>query len=774
MPHLGRWLFWLGIFLVLLFLAGAGAAYRAYLHFSSDLPEIAALREYQPPAVTAVYSDDNRKIAEFYRERRFVVPLEKMPEQLIQAFIAAEDARFYSHPGVDIRSILRAFIKNLEAGQVVQGGSTITQQVTKSFLLTPERSYQRKFREAILAYRIDQAFSKDEILFLYLNQIYLGHGAYGVQAAAENYFGKSVADLNLAECAMLAGLPQAPSDYSPYRHPESAKNRQIYVLRRMVEEGHITRAEADAAETVELDIKARRNYFLDTVPFYTEHIRRYVAEKFGEDLLYEGGLEIHAAVNIEMQKAARAAIDKGLRELDQRHSRYRGPHGRIAPEGPEGIDAHLAQLAAERRREPPESGRIREGVVAGIDAETGEATVRTADITGRLDADAIRWEKDVENKRLEVGDLVQVILKEKYKTSEDWSVRITQSPQAEGALLCVETGNGFVKAMVGGKDFRESQFNRAVQSRRQPGSAFKPIIYAAALDKGFTPASMIIDNAVVYSGGGHARDFWKPQNYDRKFYGPTLLRKALAKSRNLSTVKILQDIGVEYAVDYARRLGIESDLYPDLSLALGASGVSLLELVKAYSVFANLGECIEPIFITKILDRDGNILATAETEGRQVIEKSTAYIMTSLLESVVQEGTGARVQALKRPTAGKTGTTNNLHDAWFMGFTPGYVTGAWVGHDQERPLGRKETGARAASPIWLDFMQQILADKPVREFQAPGGVVFSKIDAETGLLPSDSTEKVIFECFKAGTVPLEHTKSADSVTESSDFFKSDI
>lgn len=771
LPGLSRWLLWIGAFTAVALLAGIVAAYHVYRHFSIDLPEIVSLDEYRPPVVTTVYSDDNRKIAEFYKERRFVIPLEKMPEQLIQAFIAAEDARFYTHPGVDIRSIARAFIKNLRAGEVVQGGSTITQQVTKSFLLTPERSYRRKFREAILAYRIDEAFSKDEILFLYLNQIYLGHGAYGVQAAAENYFGKSATELDLAESAMLAGLPQAPSNYSPYRHPDEAEKRQVYVLRRMVEEGYITEAEARAAEEEELAIKPRRSYFMDTVPFYTEHIRRFVAEKFGEKLLYEGGLEIHAAVNIEMQQAARAAIDKGLRELDRRHHRYRGPEGRIAPDA---IEAHLAKLAADAPENPPEPGAIRQGVVTAIDAETGEATVRAADITGRLDAGDIRWEKDVEEKELAVGDLVQVILKEKYKKTDAWSVRITQTPQAESALVCIETGAGFVKAMVGGKDFRESQFNRAVQSRRQPGSAFKPVIYAAALDKGFTPASMIIDNAVVYSGGGHARDFWKPKNYDRKFYGPTLLRKALAKSRNLSTVKVLQDIGVEYAVDYAHRLGIESDLYPDLSLALGASGVSLLELVKAYSVFANLGELIEPVFITKIIDRDGNILVEAENEGKQVIEKSTAYIMTSLLESVVREGTGARVRALGRPTAGKTGTTNNLHDAWFMGFTPGYVTGTWVGHDQERPLGRRETGSRAASPIWLDFMKTILADKPVRKFQVPGGVVYSKIDAETGLLPSDSSEKVIFECFKAGTVPQEHTKSAESVTEASDFFKSNI
>lgn len=766
----GKLLFWLGVPLLLAVMAGSVAAYVTYRHFSMDLPDVAALQEYRPPVVTTVYSDDNRKIAEFYRERRFVIPLEKIPEQLIQAFIAAEDSRFYSHPGVDIRSIARAFVKNLEAGQVVQGGSTITQQVIKSFLLTPERSYRRKFREAILAYRFDKAFSKDDILFLYLNQIYLGHGAYGVQAAAENYFGKSVSELNLAECAILAGLPQAPSDYSPYRHPEKAKERQEYALRRMVEEGFITQAEADAAQAMELDIQSRPNYFINTVPYYTEHVRRFVAEKFGEDLLYEGGLEIHTAVNIEMQQAARAAIDNGLRALNRRHNRYQGPYGHIDAGA---IEAHIAKLAAEAPNEPPTPGQIRKAVVTAVDG-AGSIMVSCGDMVGKLNVDAIGWENDVVKKTLAVGDLVQVILKEKLKTPDAWAVRITQTPDAEAALVCVETGTGFVKAMVGGKDFRESQFNRAIQSRRQPGSAFKPVIYAAALDKGFTPASVIIDNAMIYSGRGQNGKAWMPKNYDRRFYGPTLLRKALAKSRNLSTIKILDDIGVKYAVDYARKLGIESDLYPDLSLALGASGVSLLELVKAYSVFANLGERIEPIFITKILDRDGNILMYPESEGKQVIEKSTAYLMTSLLESVVREGTGARVRALGRPAAGKTGTTNNLHDAWFMGFTPGYVTGTWVGYDQERPLGRGETGSRAASPIWLDFMKTILADKPVRKFKVPDGVVYSNIDAETGLLPSDGTSRVISECFKAGTVPRRYSKSTSTVTEASDFFKSDI
>ncbi len=764
---------WLAIFTAICALGVATAAYYAYRHFSRDLPEIASLNDYRPPAVTMVYADDGQKIGEFYKERRIVVPLKQMPEQLTQAFIAAEDARFYTHPGVDLRSIARAFLKNLEAGTVVQGGSTITQQVTKSFFLTPKRTYTRKFREAILAYRIDLKFSKEEILYLYLNQIYLGHGAYGVQAAAQNYFGKSVEELMLAECAMLAGLPQAPSDYSPFRHPEAAKERQIYTLRRMVENGFITAEEAAAAESEKLDIHPRRNWFIEKAPYYTEHVRRYVSEKYGEELLYNGGLSIYTAVDLEKQAIALEAVNEGLREHDRRHSRYRGPEKHLSDE--KEIESAIEELKEERMRSPLKPEMVVRGVVTEVGGEEKSALVCMGDEYGTLLLEKIRWhEKEAREKGIRKGDIVLVRLKEKPEDAEKWPLSVEQTPEAESALICIEAGTGYVKAMIGGKDFKKTQFNRAVQSRRQPGSAFKPIIYAAAMDKGFTPATMIIDNAVVYEGKGAKGRAWKPKNYDRRFHGPILLRKALAKSRNLSTIKILSDIGVDYAVSYARKLGIESELFPDLSLALGASGVSLLELVRAFSVFANSGQSVEPIFITRILDRDGNILEESLSEARQVIDKSTAYIMTSLLESVVNEGTGRRVKALNRPVAGKTGTTNNLHDAWFMGYTPGYITGVWVGYDQERSLGSNETGSRAAIPIWLDFMQDILEGKPVRKFQVPEGVVFAKIDADSGLRAISESRHVIFEAFKAGTVPREYASSPSKVTDAGQFFKSDL
>ena len=753
-----------------------------YLYLGRDLPKIASLSEYRPPTITEVFSDDNRKIGEFYTERRIVVPLSEIPQTLKEAFIAAEDARFFKHKGIDFVSIVRAFFKNLEAGAIVQGGSTITQQVTKSFFLTPERSYKRKIKEAILAYRIDKTFSKAEILYLYLNQIYLGHGAYGVQAAAENYFGKSAKDLNLAECAILAGLPQAPSRYSPFWYPDRAKQRQIYVLNRMVSEGFISNIQAGEAINTELDIKPRRNWYIEKVPVYTEHIRRYIEAQYGADALLKEGLKVYTSVNIEMQKKARTEIEKGLRNLDHRQG-YRGPIKRIPPEEFEAFSQAIEEKLTET---PPAQGAVTEGVVIKVDDDQGKTWVRMGKEQGVIQLEDIRWARKpnpdiayfrVKVKRpsevFRVGDVISVRLGELDPETALWRLFLDQTPDAQAALLCIEAETGHVKVMVGGRDFSESQFNRAVQSRRQPGSAFKPVIYAAALDKGYTPASVIIDSPIVFQD--EQMDFkWKPRNYGQKFYGPTLLREALEESRNVVTIKILQDIGVPYCISYARRLGITSDLNNDLSIALGSSGVSLLEMVKAYSVFANQGYLVQPVFIQKIVDRDGNILEEAGAVREKVLEKNTAYLITNLLEGAVQNGTGRRIKALKRPVAGKTGTSNNLYDTWFVGYTPRYITGVWVGFDEEKSLGEGEQGALTASPIWLGFMQEILKGQPIKVFQVPEGVVFAKIDAETGLLPIPESKETRFECFKEGTVPTTYTKRPDSVTEAEDFFKLDM
>ena len=499
-------------------------------------------------------------------------------------------------------------------------------------------------------------------------------------------------------------------------------------------------------------------------------------------MLYNEGLKIYSAVNIEMQKMAREEIRKGLYALDKREG-YRGPIKHLKQEE---IESFSTELQLELEEAPLEEGKIVTGVVIEINEENETVIVRMGSTLGVIRIDDMRWARKPDpevayyetrvnhvKEVVKIGDVIQVRVKKKIFDTDRWWLSLEQVPKVQAALLCIESETGNVKVMMGGKDFRESQFNRAIQSRRQPGSAFKPIIYAAALDKGYTPATMIIDSPIVYEDTEH--DFtWKPRNYKEKFYGPTIFRDALAKSRNVVTIKILQDIGIGYAIDYARKLGITSNMNRDLSIALGSSGVSLLELVSAYSVFNNLGYLVEPVFITKILDREGNVIEEGNPVRRKVIEQNTAYIMTSLLEGVVKHGTGRRVKALKRPVAGKTGTTNNLHDAWFVGYTPRYNTGTWVGYDEENSLGKGETGSRAASPIWVGFMQRLLADRPVRVFQVPEGVVFSKIDAETGLLPIPESKKTIFECFKEGTVPTEYTKKPDAMTEPEEFYKSDM
>lgn len=772
-----------------------GATTILYLHINSDLPKISRLADYRPPIVTNIFADDGTKIGEFYKERRIVLPLSDMPANLMNAFVAAEDSRFRVHVGIDLISIIRAFVKNMRAGSIVQGGSTITQQVTKSFLLTPERTYKRKIKEAILAYRIDRTFSKDDILFLYLNQIYLGHGAYGVEAAAQNYFGKHAKDLNLAECAMLAGLPQAPSRYSPFKHPELAKQRQLYVLKRMEEERYISTDEMSQATAVSLDIYPKKNWFIDTVPWYTEYVRRHMIEKYGEDMLYNQGLNIYTAVNVAMQKNGENAVNRGLQELEKRHG-YGNTFKNVSSLG---IDSFSRKIAASLPNKGVlEQGNIYKGVITAVESDKNIALVKIGNNAGVIDLSGTAWamknknESDselvnegqdsvkniVSEKILKIGDIVSVKSLDKISTKE-WKFALELEPEVEGALISIEAESGHVKAVVGGRNYHNSQFNRAIQSRRQPGSAFKPIIYAAALDKGYTTSSIIIDSPIAFKDGSNK--IWKPQNYSETFYGPTRLREALVKSRNVVTVKIVQDIGVDYVIEYARKLGISSHIEKNLSIALGSCDLSLIELVKAYTVFSNLGYLVEPIFVTKIVDRDNNVVEEAQSKKEKVIDMSTAYIMTNMMESVVQSGTAMKAKELGRPAACKTGTTNDMNDALFVGYTPQYTTGVWVGFDKKKSLGKGESGARSAIPIWLDYMKGALEGSSVMEFNVPEGVVFHNVDPNTGLL-SDNEYGVIKECFKDGVLPTRRVIESSGeiqeqdipVTETEDFFKSDI
>lgn len=752
-----------------------------YLYYSRDLPDINALRRYHPPTVTTVYADDGTVIAEFFKERRFVIPLERMPKELTQAFIAAEDARFYDHQGLDFLGILRAAIKNIEAGTITQGGSTITQQVTKAFLLTPERKFSRKIREAILAYRIDKAFSKDKILFLYLNQLYLGQGAYGVEAAAQTYFNKNASDLTLAECALLAGLPQAPSRYSPTNHPEKARERQVYVLNRMVETGCITPAQRREALNQELTYQKRQNPYFVQMPYYTEHVRKLLEQRFGDKALYSEGYSVYTAANLRLQNIAVDALRQGLYDLDKRTG-FRGPLERLAPEKIEDFCRGIEGQAVLK-------GQPAKAVVVDVSDQKSQVLVRLGKQKGVLDLKDMRWARKPDPKlayyedrirkpseALSVGDVVWVAPKEEPEGRESFPVALSQTPDAQGALLSLEESTGLVKAMVGGFDFSQSQFNRAAQAMRQPGSAFKPLVYSAALDRPenpYTPASIIIDSPIIYADGS-VDQVWKPKNYGKTFYGPTLLREALAHSRNLVTIRILQDIKPSYVIPYAKAFGITSDLVDNLSLALGSSELTLLEIVQAYSVFANQGMLNKPCFITKICDRQGKVIYEHSPAPVQVISPATAFIMTQLLQGVVQRGTGWRIRALKRPVAGKTGTTNNLNDAWFVGYTPELCTGVWVGYDSGDQLGKGETGGRAASPIFLEFMQKALEGVPVTDFPIPEDVTQATIDVETGLLAIPESKKTFTEYFKLGTEPTEFSPKPGAEADKEQLFKEDL
>ena len=754
----------MGLILILGVLLAAGTGF--YL-VTRDLPEIYSLKDYRPDIVSTVYADDGTPVAEFFRERRIVVPTERIPNLLVQAFVAAEDSRFFQHEGLDYIGILRAMYKNVMAAGIVQGGSTITQQVTKSLLLTPERSITRKIREAILAYRIEKYLSKDEILYLYLNQIYLGHSAYGVEAAAQTYFGKHVQDLTLAECAMLAGLPQAPSRYSPHKNPERARERQMYVLNRMVDAGYITAQQAKQALATPVKIKGEAEKTIGKAPYFAEHIRRYLEEKYGEEMLYHQGLQVYTPVNVAFQQAAQKAIRKGLQDLDKRQG-YRGPLSHLDPKD---IDTYFRNLKESEELEPLTEGAIVKGVIAAAPGGEKRFRVRLNGGSGVLPFENMTWAHREPVNLLKGGDVILVRLQGRDPKTGDWKLALEQEPEVQGALLCLENATGYVKAMVGGYDFTTSQFNRAVQARRQPGSAFKPIIYAAALDKGYTPATIIIDSPVIYNDE-QADRIWKPKNYKETFYGPTLLRTALILSRNVVTIKIVTDIGVDYVIDYAHRLGIGSPLSRDLSLALGSSALSLLELTRAMSVFPDQGDLVEPIFVTKVLDREGRLIEEHKPQREKVMESDTAFVMTHLLQEVVQYGTGWRARALGRPVGGKTGTTNDQKDAWFVGFTPTVTAGVWVGFDTERELGPQETGARAASPIWVDFAGEVLKGETAQSFPAPDKVVFAKINARTGLLARPDDASAVFEVFKEGTAP---TKRADEVSPGfEEFFKTDV
>jgi penicillin-binding protein 1A len=752
-----------------------------FFYYSHRLPDFSPLRERNLNAYSIIYSEEDEVIGKFLMDNRIPIPYERIPKQLVNAFIAAEDADFFQHKGVDYKGILRAMFKNFLAGRIVQGGSTITQQVTKTFFLTPKRSLTRKLKEVAYAFGLEQDLTKEEILGLYLNNIYLGNGAYGVEAAADSYFNKRVEQLSLAEMAMMAGLVKAPSRYSPVNNLKRAKERQAYVLTRMIELGFVSQEQKEEALQIPPRIQSRESAYFSKAPYFTEFIRHQVERKYGKEKLYQEGLRIYTTLDLSLQRTAQKSVEAGLRELDKREG-FRGPFQTLSPN-------ETKALSNKKKGAPPPlpQREIFEGIVLSKEDSKKSYTVWVEDRKGILPYSEMSWALNIKptasykpqkvktpGDLLSPGDVVYVRVKESSRKGQTLLLSLEQEPLVQGALLCLDPRTGYVRAMVGGRDFSESQYNRAISSRRQPGSAFKPIIYAAALEKGYTASTIIMDSPVEYADpdGG---TYWAPKNYDEDFMGPITFRNALAHSRNVVTVKILEDIGVGYVLPFIRRMGIESSIKRDLSIALGTSGVSMMELACAFSVFANGGERIKPIFIKKIVTMKGEVLEEntpyMEMEEKEeeeempnppspaskerVISPQNAFIMTHLLQGVVQHGTGQRAKVLGRPVAGKTGTSSDYSDAWFIGYTPSLLTGVWVGFDDKTSLGKKETGARAALPIWISYMEQALRNTPAETAKPPRGITFIKVNIDTGLPTNRDSPETITEAFIDSSVPRE-------------------
>lgn len=736
-----------------------GISLGAYIAVAKGIPSIQELKHQRAVTGTRIYADDDTLIGELKVERGIYLPLKAIPKDLINAVVSVEDSRFWKHKGFDYIAILRAAIKDILHVRIKEGGSTITQQLAKITFLTPEKTITRKIKEIALARKIEESLSKEEILELYLNRVYLGHGAYGVEMASRVYFGKSARDLNLSESALLAGLIKAPSLYSPYNNIMLAKDRQRTVLQRMEEEGFIRPDQRERAEKQPLHFTTLRGG-VEANNYFIEYIRRYLEEKYGEEMVYKGGLKVYTTLDRKAQVAAAKALQAGLRDLDKRRG-WRGPleHRKVDPEKELKNKETGFQI-------PENYTDTTTGLVLKVNPR--EAIIKARGIIGRLSIDNARWASNIIDpksgktthlkdfsldKILKSGDVVRVRFLSVSGNKVELSLE--QDPLVEGAVVAIDPNTGFIKALIGGYDYSRSEFNRALYAKRQPGSAFKPIIYAAALDAGFTPASIIKDEPVTYPGG--AKGEWSPENYDHKFYGPTRLRDALAYSRNVVTVRLLESVGVDRVIEFARRLGIEGTMPHDLSLALGSMTTTPYELCSAYAVFASGGIRMRPLAIKYITDARGSVLESNEPEGEQVMSPDTAFLITSMMEDVVNYGTGWRVKALGRPVAGKTGTTNDYRDAWFVGYTPEFVACVWVGFDDMRPLGNQETGARAASPIWLNFARSVITEDS-SGFQIPEGIVSYYIDPMNGLLVNDPSQG-IKEYFKRGTEPKEYSSS---------------
>jgi penicillin-binding protein 1A len=757
------------IFTVLSLILGGIAG--GYVALSKGMPSIDELKQFNASPGTIIYSDDDAMIGELKIGKGIFVPLDRIPKNMINAVVAVEDSRFWKHKGIDYIAIARAIVQDVIHVSLTEGGSTLTQQLAKVVFLSPEKTIKRKLMEASLAMKIEKNLSKREIIELYLNKVYFGHGAYGVEMASKVYFGKSVRQLNLAEASLIAGLVKAPSSYSPFNNLSKAKERQWIVLSRMEDEGFINKSEKEIAYNQPLYLASPKKG-MEVNSYFTDYVRKYLEDKYGADTVYKSGLKVYTTLNRGMQTAAVDALQAGLKEVDKRRG-WRGP---LEHKTDIDIEKELKskELSATVSVNP---GDIYSGLVLKVTDK--EAIVKTRGILGRLSIKDALWasrtlskegpSKVIRNfgltKILKSGDVVKVSI----KNIRDKKVQLAleQEPEIEGALVAIEPYTGFVRAMVGGYDFTKSDFNRALLAERQPGSAFKPVIYAAAMDNGFTPASIIDDEPITYMGGPKGE--WNPENYDHKFYGPTRLREALTYSRNVVTVKLVDSMGIDNLMNFAKTVGFEGDMPRNLSVSLGSFNVTPLEMATIYNVFASSGMKVRPLSIKYITDRKGRIVESNEPAPEQAISPQTSFLITSMMEDVVKYGTGWRARALGVPVAGKTGTTNDYKDAWFVGYTSGLVASVWVGFDGFKTLGPQETGASAASPIWVSFMSNAVRESSADDFSPPEGIVSSMIDPKTGLLSRDDTG--IREYFKEGTQPRQYSplKSIWEIRDPSQF-----
>jgi penicillin-binding protein 1A len=777
--------YFFGIGIVFALAAAAGVA--LYIgHLTKDLPDYEVLARYEPPVTTRIHASDGALMGEFAHERRLYLPIQAIPDRVKAAFLSAEDKNFYNHPGIDVSGLVRAVVTNMQnlgSGRRPVGASTITQQVAKNFLLTSDQTMQRKIKEMILAFRIEQAYTKDRILELYLNEIFFGLGSYGIAGAALTYFDKTVEDLTLPEMAYLAALPKGPSNYHPFRHTERAIERRNWVIDQMLANGYVTSEQAEEAKATGLEVNPRRRGgYLFAAEYFTEEVRREIISRYGEDALYQGGLYVRTTLDPDLQRLARSALQKGLIRYDTLRG-FRGPVRQIELAGDWGpalgevpalsdVPEWRLAVVLEADRDGVNIGLQPSREVSGnlsSERETGTIDVKDMEWALRHLVDGRSVKANSPAEVLKPGDVVYVERKE--ENGDAW--RLRQLPQVGGALVAMDPHTGRVLAMAGGFSYSASEFNRATQAMRQPGSSFKPIIYAAALDNGYTPASVVMDGPLTVRIGNQV---WEPKNYGGDFAGPSTLRMGIERSRNLMTVRLAQDMGMDLVAEYAERFGIYDNMPKHIAMSLGSGETTVMRMVTAYAIMANGGKHIQPSLIDRIQDRYGKTVFKHDTrecvgctadewQGQpeaelvdnreQVLDPMTAYQITSMMEGVVQRGTATTIAELGRPIAGKTGTTNEEKDAWFIGYTPDLVVGVFMGFDQPRPMGKGSTGGGLAAPIFKDFMAAALEGTRPVDFRVPEGMKLVAIDRKTGMHAREGQPGVIMEAFKPGTGPAD-------------------